>query len=174
MIMGMIIGKNRNDIIKTLLKLGEVVVLAKAEIIYAFKPEFFPHQTTEETMEEIKKQPEAYEYYRAGLIKITEISEAKEGEKVGVCGFDPLSTSGEAEVATPSKPSIAIPDELMERIMSKKSEPMEKPITTTELGKKLLDKLGAKEFLDKVKIGTGSINDQREFDGVKKWEDKKD
>lgn len=242
--MGMIMGKNRDDIIRILKKTGDTVLVAKADIIYAIAPDVLNRFTKEELLEDIKKRPEAYEYYRAGLLKITEISEAgKEGEKVcphGTFGGRERCMKCRPELMSDSKPSelctineqeqcdeensldclpnkstcvhgkrakeitsIGIPDELMKRIMSKKIEPIkkpsissimdhydidrnkklgkmlwdlddEKPITTTELGKELLDKLGAKEFLDKVKIGTGSVNDQHEFDGVKKWEKKED
>lgn len=71
--MSVIKGKNIEEIIKTLQKLGEVVVIAKAEVIYAFKKGFFPNQTIDEVMEVIKKNPKDYKYYQVGDIIITEM-----------------------------------------------------------------------------------------------------
>ncbi len=73
--MPIIRAKNREEIIKALKKLGEIVIIAKGEVMYAFKKEFFPSQTTEQIMAEIKKDPKSYYYYKVGSIKITEMEE---------------------------------------------------------------------------------------------------
>lgn len=73
--MPVIKAKNREGIIKKLKKRGEIVVIAKAEVLYAFKSQFFPGSTTEEVMELIKNDPRFYSYYKVGSIKITEIKE---------------------------------------------------------------------------------------------------
>ncbi|KKL22893.1 hypothetical protein LCGC14_2430880 [marine sediment metagenome] len=73
--MPIIKAKNREGHIKILKKLGETVIIAKGEVMYAFKKEFFPYQTTEEIMEGIKKDPKSFSYYKVGSIKITEIKE---------------------------------------------------------------------------------------------------
>ncbi len=75
--MSIILAKEKKDVIKILKKLGETVVVAKAEVLYSFKKGFFPHQTVEEVMEEIKKQPHSYDYYKVGAIKIIEMEEVK-------------------------------------------------------------------------------------------------
>jgi len=64
---------NRQKTIDTLKKMGEIVVVAKAEIIYAYLKDFYPNQTVEEVMDQIKDNPENYNYYKIGNIKITEI-----------------------------------------------------------------------------------------------------
>jgi len=73
--MAYIIGKNREDIIKKLKETGDLVLVAKTELIYSL-----PHGVNglkkDELLVDVKKRPETYEYYRAGLIKITEIKEA--------------------------------------------------------------------------------------------------
>lgn len=68
-------AKNKKDIIKTLKKVGETVLIAKAEIMYAFPRDFFPNQTIEEVIDQIKNSPESYKYYKVGSIKIEEIEE---------------------------------------------------------------------------------------------------
>ncbi len=73
--MQVIKSKNREELIKTLKKLGETVVIAKGEILYAFKIGFFPNGTPQDVMEKIKDHPETYDYYKVGSIKITEIKE---------------------------------------------------------------------------------------------------
>ena len=74
--MPIISGQNRKEIIETLRSFGEVVVIAKAEILYAFRREHFPGITTEDVMGEIRKNPKGHSYYQVGDVKITEISEA--------------------------------------------------------------------------------------------------
>ena len=81
-----IMGKNRGDIIKTLKKTGDTILIAKAEIIYAIAPDLLVRSTIKELMREMKMQPKTYEYYRVGLIKITDIKEV-EDEKPPSCEF---------------------------------------------------------------------------------------
>ncbi len=105
-----IMGKNRGDIIKTLKKTGDTILIAKAEIIYAL-----PHKVNglskDELMREIKMQPKTYEYYRVGLIKITDIKEV-EDEKEGVSQFTGTKENQMTGQSTDSKSSsIVICDE---------------------------------------------------------------
>ena len=105
-----IMGKNREDIIKTLKKTGDTILIAKGEIIYALPPKV-NGLTKDELMREIKMQPKAYEYYRVGLIKITDIKEV-EDEKEGVSQFTGTKENQMTGQSTDSKSSsIVICDE---------------------------------------------------------------
>jgi len=162
--MSVIMGINRKEIIKTLKKLGDVVIIAKADVIYAFKKEFFPNQTTEQIMEEIKNNPKGYKYYQVGDIEITEISEKKgecllkkphasavsvERKLIEKCQC-PIHRSDEQERLKlgmtkeeykkykegenwfSQNEKTPIGEDLMKRIMSHKSVPMDKSKYKTE------------------------------------------
>ncbi len=77
--MSIIKADNIDKIIKTLQKLGDIVVIAKGEIIYAFKKEWFPYLTKEQIIEDIKKSPKRYDYYKI-TTKIKEVKEVKSCE----------------------------------------------------------------------------------------------
>ena len=74
---GILLTNDRKEVIKILKKNNETVMIAKGEVIYAFQKGMFANMTTEQVMEEIKKDPKGYSYYKVGPIKITEIKEIK-------------------------------------------------------------------------------------------------